>query len=181
METRQRLDSWYSATSKRSAYFSATGSSYQSVVESGAGDHHGSHKVHMYGPASQLPALTAPVPANWQCKDGDFVMVHASYQTHLGEDCYFAPNARLNDGIIWLLVLHAGLSRSQLLTFLLSLSSGTHIDPANNNLIEMLAVKAFRLVPEEGQGGHITVDGELVDNGPIQAEIFPGLAKIMVP
>lgn len=146
------------------------------------GEHHGSHKVHMYGPASQLPALTAPVPSHWTYKEGSFVMVHASYQTHLGEDCLFAPNSRLNDGIIWLLILHAGLSRSQLLSFLLSLSSGTHVEPTCD-LIEMIAVKAFRLVPEEGSnsGGHITVDGELVEYGPIQAEVFPGLANIMVP
>lgn len=34
---RQRLDSWYSAASKRSAYFSTTGSSYQSTTESSGG------------------------------------------------------------------------------------------------------------------------------------------------
>lgn len=177
------MDSWYSATSRRSAYFSATGSSYQSMIDSSNGEHNNTHgKVHMYGPASQLPALTAPVPSHWKHIDGNFIMVHAAYQTHLGEDCFFAPNSRLNDGIIWLLILHAGLSRAQLLSFLLSLSSGTHMDPTNSDLIEMIAVRAFRLEPEEGPNtGHITVDGELVEYGPIQAEVFPGLANIMVP
>jgi len=46
---------------------------------------------------------------------GDFVLVHASYQSHLGSDCLFAPNAKLADGIIWLLVVRAGISRGQLL------------------------------------------------------------------
>lgn len=46
---------------------------------------------------------------------GEFVLVHASYQTHLGTDCYFAPNSKLNDGIIWLMVIRAGITRAQLL------------------------------------------------------------------
>lgn len=139
-------------------------------------------RAHMYGPASQLPALTAPIPSHWTCKEGSFVMIHAAYQTHLGEDCFFVPNAKLNDGIIWLLILHGGISRSQLLTFLLGLSSGTHIEP-NNELIELVPVRAFRLVPDEGPSdvGHLSVDGEKVEYGPIQAEIFSGLVNIMVP
>jgi len=43
------------------------------------------------------------------------VLVHASYQTHLGSDCLFAPNSKLADGIIWLLVVRAGISRGELL------------------------------------------------------------------
>jgi hypothetical protein len=46
---------------------------------------------------------------------GDFVLVHSSYQSHLGSDCLFAPNSKLADGIIWLLVIRAGISRGQLL------------------------------------------------------------------
>lgn len=109
-------------------------------------------------------------------------MVHAAFQTHLGEDVHFAPNAKLNDGVIWLLMLHAGLSRSQLLSFLLNLSSGTHLD-STSELIEMVPVRAFRLVPDEEPNnvGVVTVDGEKVEYGPIQAEVFPGLANVMVP
>lgn len=111
-------------------------------------------------------------------------MVHAAYQTHLGEDVYFAPSAKLNDGVIWLLILHAGLSRAQLLSFLLNLSSGTHLESsADNDLIEMVPVKAFRIIPssDEGPNGYMAVDGEKVEYGPIQAEVFPGLANVMVP
>ncbi|KAF5279753.1 hypothetical protein FQA39_LY05443 [Lamprigera yunnana] len=79
---RQRLDSWYSAASRRSTYFSTTGSSYQSTTESDA---------------------------------------------------------------------------------------------------EMFAVKAFRIEPDECEHGYLTVDGEIVQHGPIQAEVFPSLVKVMVP
>lgn len=69
----------------------------------------------MYGPASKLPSLTQPVPGNWETIEGDFVMVHACYQTHMGTDCYMVPDARINDGIIWLMVIRAGATRAQLL------------------------------------------------------------------
>lgn len=62
--------------------------------------------------------------------------------------------------------------------FLLGLSSGTHVMCAG---VDMIPVKAFRIEPMEGTNGHITVDGEEVDYGPLQAEIFPSLATVMVP
>ncbi|XP_030753752.1 sphingosine kinase 1-like [Sitophilus oryzae] len=187
-EGRPRVDSWYSAHSRRSAYFSTGGSSYQSTTDSklGEGDVPNSKDKtrRMYGPASQLPSLTTSLPDDWKCMDGRFVMVHASYQTHLGEDCLFAPEAKLNDGRIWLLVVKYGASRTQLLQFLLGLSTGAHA--INNNrssgeYIKLIPVNAFRIEPDMTENGYITVDGEHVDYGPIQAEIFPELGRVMVP
>lgn len=42
-------------------------------------------------------------------------MVHATYQSHLSGEVYFAPDCKPNDGIIWLLVAKAGISRVNLL------------------------------------------------------------------
>lgn len=178
---RQRLDSWYSAASRRSTYFSTTGSSYQSTADSAAGV--SAERSRMYGPASQLPCVTAPLPSNWTCLRGKFIMVHASYQTHLGEECFFAPDAMLNDGTIWLLIVKAGATRTQVLHFLLGLSTGAHAANAQSSggPIELLAVRAFRIEPDMSESGCMTVDGELVEYGPIQAEVFPGLSRVMVP
>uniref|UniRef100_A0A182LTU0 YegS/DAGK C-terminal domain-containing protein n=1 Tax=Anopheles culicifacies TaxID=139723 RepID=A0A182LTU0_9DIPT len=180
---RPRIDSWYSATSRKSTYFSTVDSVYESDKASNddptqnGGPNGGGV---MYGPPSRLPALTASLPDTWQTIDGEFVMVHAAYQSHLSTECYFAPQSRLNDGIIWLLIIRAGVSRSQLLSFLLGLSSGTHIPMQANEHIRMVPVSAFRIEPA-GTNGHMTVDGEKVECGPIQGEIFPSLAKVMVP
>jgi len=62
--------------------------------------------------------------------------------------------------------------------FLLGLSNGTHLTCSG---VDMVPVKAFRIEPMEGTTGHITVDGEEVDYGPLQAEIFPSLASVMTP
>lgn len=42
-------------------------------------------------------------------------MVHAAYQSHLGQDYFFAPRAKLADGIIWLMIVKAGITRANLL------------------------------------------------------------------
>ncbi|KAK4877073.1 hypothetical protein RN001_009579 [Aquatica leii] len=176
---RQRLDSWYSAASRRSAYFSTTGSSYQSTTES---DGENLEKPRMYGPASQLPCLTAPLPPNWKCLTGRFILVHASYQTHIGSDLFISPQGKLNDGLMWLLIIHASASRTQVLQFLLGLATGSHANPNLwDGVIEMFTVRAFRIEPDVRERGYLTVDGECVEYGPIQAEIFPSLVKVMVP
>lgn len=82
---RTRVDSWYSATSRRSAYYSTAASSYRSA------DEDTKVPIRTFGPASQLPALTAPVPSNWICVEGPFVFVHAAYQSHISSDVIFAP------------------------------------------------------------------------------------------
>lgn len=181
---RPRLDSWYSAASRKSAYYSTSESIYQSVAEkisiSDSQYEKGPIKAQMHGPASSIPALTTPVPDDWTTLEGEFIMVHAAYQTHLSGDCYFAPSSKLNDGIIWLVIIRGGCSRSQLLSFLLGLSTGTHIPRQKNEHISMVPVTAFRIEPH-GTQGHMTVDGECVEYGPIQGEIYPNIAKVMVP
>ena len=58
------------------------------------------------------------------------------------------------------------------------MSNGSHLSCPG---VEMIPVKAFRIEPAESTNGHLTVDGENVDYGPIQAEIFPSLATVMCP
>lgn len=179
---RPRMDSWYSAASRKSAYYSMGESLYQSISEAQCSRNFQDvpKVVPMFGPASDIPALTSEVSSTWKTEEGDFIMVHAAYQSHLGSDCHFAPTATPNDGIIWLLIIRGGVSRSQLLGFLLGLSSGTHLPADENQYIQLIPVTAFRIEPL-GNEGNITVDGEKVAYGPIQGEIFPGIVKVMVP
>lgn len=182
---RPRLDSWHSANSRKSAYYSTTESIYQSVADQisqygSENNDDGKYTNQIYGPASKIPALTAPVPPDWTIETGEFIMVHAAYQTHIASDCQFAPMSQLNDGIIWMLVIRAGATRQEIFKFLMGMSSGTHIPTAPNQYIEMIPVTAFRIEPS-GSQGHFTVDGERIEYGPIQAEIFPGISQVLVP
>ncbi|CAK1544925.1 unnamed protein product [Leptosia nina] len=173
----QRVDSWYSVHSRRT-FYSARGSDYHSIVSGGSELRSPVHAC-MHGPGSHLPSLMSELPSSWVHEEGEFVMVHVSYQSHIGEDFLFAPRSRLCDGVMWMLIIKAGISRSQIFSFLLKVTQG-HISDINNEYIKMVPVSAFRIAPE-GQNGYITVDGELVEYGPIQAEIFPNIVNILVP
>ncbi|CAB3247748.1 unnamed protein product [Arctia plantaginis] len=175
----QRVDSWYSVNSRRSAFFSTRGSEYHSVTSSGSEMRSPVHAC-MHGPASHLPSLMSQLPSHWVQEEGEFVLVHVSYQPYIGEDFLFAPRSELSDGVIWMLIIKAGISRSQLLSFLLGVGQGAHVD-MNSEYIKMIPVSAFRIVPEEGSSGYLTVDGEVVEYGPIQAEIFPNIVNLLVP
>lgn len=197
MSYRQRVDSFYSATSRKTAYYSVAGSDYKSIngsirgVDDDFPDHdkmedNTSHAtsnpkdVQMFGPSSSLPSLMSPVPRDWIVEEGDYVMVHATYQTHLSSDVFFVPSSKLSDGIIWLVIIKAGVTRPALLNFMMGLSSGTHLPDKEHNYFKVIPVTAFRIEPT-GNDGILTVDGERVDYGPIQGEVCPSLAKVMVP
>lgn len=181
---RSRADTWYSANSRKSAYYSTTDSVYQSVNDqistNDSDTENCNYSVRMYGPASSLPALTTPVPVTWTSETGEFVMVHAVYESHISSECMFAPAAKPNDGIIWMLVIRAGVSRQELFKFLLALSSGTHIPATTHEYIQMIPVTAFRIEPSGSQGCY-SIDGERVEVGPLQCEVFPGIANILAP
>lgn len=175
----KRVDSWYSVNSRRSAFYSARGSEYHSVTSGGSENMRSPVHACMHGPASQLPSLVSQLPSHWVHEEGEFVMVHVSYQSYIGEEFLFAPRSQLSDGVMWMLIIKAGISRSQLLSFMLGIANGTHAD-LNTEYVKMVPVSAFRIVPE-GTTGYLTVDGELVEYGPIQAEIFPNIVNVLVP
>lgn len=122
-----------------------------------------------------LPSLSEPLPDNWVVEEGEFVLVYVSLQTHLSSDVFIAPNAKLDDGIMWLLVIRDDVSRVQIINFFSCLQSGTHVD---NPCVEMIPIKAFRLEPFSPDG-FLTVDGEAVACRPLQAEVLPSIARIM--
>lgn len=45
----------------------------------------------------------------------EFVMIHASYLSHISEDVILAPQSKLNDGVIWLLIIRNGIKRATFL------------------------------------------------------------------
>jgi sphingosine kinase len=122
-----------------------------------------------------LPPLNEPVPDDWTVVCDDFVMVYTAHTSHMSKDCFLAPNARLDDGVIWLLYLTANLSKSQILTFLTSLESGKHV---NLPYVNLVPVRAFRLEPENDVGV-MTIDGELIETGPLQCCVLPSVANVM--
>lgn len=136
-------------------------------------------RTHLKGPPdSLLPPLEQPVPSSWVVvPEEDFVLMLAMYQSHLAADLLAAPEATLDDGLIHLFYVRAGISRTALLRLFLSMEKGMHM---SNNCPHLVyaKVRALRLEPHSPKGV-ITVDGEVVEYGPIQAQVHKGLARLI--
>ncbi|KAJ8289963.1 hypothetical protein GJAV_G00007210 [Gymnothorax javanicus] len=126
-----------------------------------------------------LPPLDQPLPTrDWVTIEGDFVLVLALYQTHLGADLHAAPQARFDDGLIHLTFVRAGISRATLLRLFLAMERGAHLS-LTSPYVSHVPARAFRLQPLSPRGT-LTVDGELVPYGPLQAQIHPSMARLIV-
>lgn len=126
-----------------------------------------------------LPPLDQPLPPrDWVTIEGDFVLVLALYQSHLGADLHAAPQARFDDGLIHLTFVRAGISRATLLRLFFAMERGTH-HSVSSPYVSHVTCRAFRLQPLSSRGT-LTVDGELVPYGPLQAQVHPSLSRLIV-
>ncbi|XP_040893079.1 sphingosine kinase 1-like [Toxotes jaculatrix] len=127
---------------------------------------------------SLLPPLDQPLPSDWVVvQEEDFVLMLAMYQSHLAEDLLAAPDATLDDGVIHLFYVRAGIPRAALLRLFLAMEKGAHLATNCQHLVHT-KVRALRLEPYSPKG-IITVDGEVVEYGPVQAEVHRGLARLI--
>uniref|UniRef100_A0A4W5NRU6 sphingosine kinase n=1 Tax=Hucho hucho TaxID=62062 RepID=A0A4W5NRU6_9TELE len=120
------------------------------------------------------PSIVATCPdalptRDWVTIEGDFVLVLAIYQSHLGADLHAAPQARFDDGLIHLTFVRAGISRATLLRLFLAMERGAHLS-LSSPYVSHIPARAFRLQPLSPRGT-LTVDGELVPYGPLQAQV----------
>ncbi|KFM61776.1 Sphingosine kinase 2, partial [Stegodyphus mimosarum] len=121
------------------------------------------------------PPLNNPVPDHWVVVDDEFVLVYVCEQTHISTDVLFAPDAKLDDGIMWLIMIRAGVSRAQVMYFLACLQTGDHV---HIPYVDVIPIQAFRLEPLRTDS-FLTVDGEVIPCCTIQAEVLPSIARVM--
>ncbi|XP_060918754.1 sphingosine kinase 1-like [Labrus mixtus] len=127
---------------------------------------------------SLLPPLDQQLPGDWVLvQEEDFVLMLAMYHSHLAEDLLAAPGAAPDDGVIHLFYVRAGISRAALLKLFLAMEKGEHLGTNCQHLV-YVKVRALRLEPFSPKG-IITLDGEVVEYGPLQAEVHRGLARLI--
>ncbi|XP_060720810.1 sphingosine kinase 1 [Tachysurus vachellii] len=125
-----------------------------------------------------LNPIGDPVPTDWTVEtEQDFVLVLATCHSHLAEELMVSPDARPDDGYLHLVYIKAGISRPALLRLFLAMEKGTHLTCECPHLMYR-RVRALRLEPIT-KPGVITVDGEQVEYGPIQAQVHKGCARII--
>ncbi|CAD5116839.1 DgyrCDS5685 [Dimorphilus gyrociliatus] len=124
-----------------------------------------------------LPPLTEAVPKEWVTVEDDFITVIAGFLSHLDGNLMISPKAKLhNDQFNLVFIRSSQISKARLVSlFMNNMEDGSFLNDAH---VESVMVKAFRLEPL-CENGILTVDGERIEYGPVQAQFLPGIASVM--
>lgn len=107
--------------------------------------------------------------------EDEFTFIIACNSMHVGKGMKMAPKARLDDGLIDLIVIRAEVSRTRLLQVLPKLFDGTHI---NEPEVEYYQTSKFSLIPEMDE--ILNIDGEIMGSTPIKVEMIPKAFEMFV-
>lgn len=128
------------------------------------------------GASFKLPPLDTQIDTSvgdWKVIEDDFILVWILQTSHCSSSMYSCPGARLNDGVLTILVVR-NISRFSLLTMLLGIDNGDHITHPG---VEVYKALAYRLEPLTTEGLY-SLDGEVVEYGPIQGVAQPSAMKV---
>ncbi len=82
---------------------------------------------------------------------------------------------RLDDGLIWLVKIVEGMSRWEMISWLLNTINAGHIGKTG---VEIIPVRAFRFEPIEPIG-YLGIDAENFPFGPVQGQVLGQKAKLL--
>lgn len=122
-----------------------------------------------------LPPMNEEPANDWIKIEDNFHTILISHQPLLGPELLTAPEATMNDGLMYLLMIRAPMKRMRMVNVMGQLADGSHL---KNPDIEVVPIKAFRIVPSPTVG-HLVVDGEKVSYGPLQGQVLSGKARLM--
>lgn len=125
--------------------------------------------------ALDLPSLDQPPLNDWVTEEGEYVLVYATKCPLLDPITVIAPDCKLDDGILWLVVIDSSFSRSDALHWLLNSDSAAHIGRKG---VRLIPIRAFRFEPVRPQG-LLSIDAEKYKFGPVQGQILSNKAKLM--
>ncbi|XP_065658370.1 sphingosine kinase 1 isoform X2 [Hydra vulgaris] len=134
------------------------------------------NKSGSYGPSSSLSSLNSQVPGNWKVIEGDFIMLNINLTSHLGLNLHSSPGSLINDGRMCAQFVMSGISKCNIVKMFLKIEDGNHLSMPE---LQTKNITAFRITPSPDRIGHIAVDGEEVNYGLIQGEIFPSLGNVI--
>ncbi|MDP6569970.1 MAG: diacylglycerol kinase family lipid kinase [Candidatus Marinimicrobia bacterium] len=105
--------------------------------------------------------------------EDEFTFIIACNSLHVGKGMKMAPKAKLDDGLIDVLVVRSGVSRGRLLQILPKLFKGTHIDEPE---VEYYQTSEFSLIPQKDE--ILNIDGEMLGSTPITVKMLPKAIEI---
>ena len=103
----------------------------------------------------------------------DFTFIVACNSVHIGKGMKMAPHAKLDDGLIDLVIVQAGITRRRLLSVLPKLFDGTHIKEPE---VDYYQAASFSLFPETD--GVLNIDGEMLGTTPIKVDMMQNAIEV---
>ncbi len=97
----------------------------------------------------------------------NFTFIIACNSIHIGNAMKMAPKAKLNDGLIDLVVVKSNVSRMRLLTTLPKLFDGSHL---NQPEVSYYQTPYFSLIPKSDE--ILNIDGEIMGKTPITVKMI---------
>jgi len=108
--------------------------------------------------------------------EDDFVLVQCVTKPWMAESLLIAPHFRsLSDGHISLILIRKGVSRKNMFSWFLYQDKGYHVEMPCVDIVPVTWVK----IEPATKSGNMTIDGEVVDFGPIEARIMPSAGSVM--
>ena len=124
-------------------------------------------------PSLKAQTITLEIDGDVRVREGVFVEIANS--TYTGTNFLIAPKARLDDGLLDVVLLKA-LSRIELLRLFRTVYDGSHV---RHPQVEYLQARSVTVT--ESRPGRLVPDGEIVDATPARFECLPGAIRFLWP
>lgn len=105
--------------------------------------------------------------------DQDIIIFWPSHVSHAASRTHHCPDSRLQAGFFKVFLVRGKVSRLRMALILIGLETGTH---AQYEQCEFIDCCAYRLEPITP--GLSVLDGELIEEGPIQAKVLPAALTV---
>ena len=105
----------------------------------------------------------------------EFIFILICNTIYTGNAMMAAPNAKLDDGLLDVIILNKTITRFKLLQLLPTLFKGEHI---NSPYVKYKQVKKIVLEPKNNE--ILNIDGEIMGSTPIQVNVIPKAFEMFV-
>ena len=116
-----------------------------------------------------LPNLHEPVPKDWIAEEGEYYMVYITKCSLIDPITLLVPDSKLDDGVLWLVIISPSLTRKEMIQWLLNTEHGGHVGKSG---VRLIPIQAFRIEPV-GTEGLLSIDAEKYEFGPVQGQLLP--------
>jgi sphingosine kinase len=108
--------------------------------------------------------------------EGPFLFVWAVQTSHAAATMHSGPGVRLDDGVFTIYVVR-NMSRCEMLQLLIDVDNGDHVKHVN---VEVFKASSYCLEPaRDSNDGVYSLDGEVIEYGPVSSTMLPSAACIL--